>query len=155
MKDKAKTRTGGLEGKIREFKAGCREAGMKITPQRTAIYTELIRTQSHPTADALYKKVKKTYSNISLDTVNRTLLWLAKCGLAFIVEGTGQAKRYDGGGENHQHFLCVKCKRIVDFRHKPFENIKLPPRIENRFKVLRKTVYIEGFCDRCIRKKGN
>ncbi len=154
MKENCITSWAAVEERIKVFKAGCRQAGMKITPQRTAIYTELIKTQSHPTADNLYKRVKKRYSNISLDTVNRTLISLAKCGLAFIVEGTGQPKRYDGGGENHQHFLCVKCKRIVDFYHKPFENIKLPPRIENRFKVLRKTVYIEGFCDKCTRKKN-
>jgi len=34
---------------------------------------------------------------------------------AFVAEGSGNAKRFDGNLQGHQHFKCVKCKRIVDF----------------------------------------
>lgn len=86
---------------------------------------------------------------ISLDTVNRTLLTLAEIGAAFVVEGTGQPRRFDGGLEDHQHFLCIKCGKIIDFHHPPFDNIQLPHEIEGKFKVLRKTVYLEGLCEPC------
>lgn len=141
--------------KLANFKARCKEIGLKVTPQRTLIYTELSNTKTHPTADTLYRHVKKIYPNISLDTVNRTLLTFAEKGLAFIVEGTGQPKRYDADCEHHQHFICIKCKRIIDFSHKPFENIQLPEDIESKFKILRKTVYVEGICDRCSENTKN
>jgi len=86
---------------------------------------------------------------ISLDTVNRTLLTLAEIGAAFVVEGTGQPRRFDGGLEDHQHFLCIKCGKVIDFHHPPFDNIELPHEIEGKFKVLRKTVYLEGLCETC------
>jgi len=97
----------------------------------------------------LYEKVKTIFPSISLDTVNRTLLTLNEIGVAFVVEGSGDAKRFDGGLNEHQHFKCVKCKRIIDFHHKPFDNIKLPVEISKKFTVLRKTVYLEGLCDLC------
>lgn len=138
-----------IDEKIRSFTDLCKKNGLRVTPQRIEIYKELIKTDEHPSAEALYEKVRKTYPNISFDTVNRTLLTLSEIGAAQIVEGTGDVRRFDGGTEKHQHFKCVKCKRIVDFQHKPFDNIKLPSNLEKKFTVLRKTVYVEGICDLC------
>ncbi len=138
-----------LDEKTRWFTSQCRPAGLKVTPQRIAIYRELLKTSEHPSAEILYEKVKKVFPSISLDTVNRTLLTLNEIGVAFAVEGSGDARRFDGELDKHQHFKCVKCKRIIDFHHKPFDNIKLPAEIRKKFKVLRKTVYVEGICDLC------
>jgi len=148
-KGKNKINSMELDEKTRQFTSQCREAGMKVTPQRIAIYRELLKTDEHPSAEMLYEKVKKTFPSISFDTVNRTLLTLNEIGAAFTVEGSGGARRYDGGLNEHQHFKCVKCKRIIDFHHKPFDNMRLPVEISEKFTVLRKTVYIEGLCDLC------
>ena len=75
---------------------------------------------------------------------------LYEMGVANIVEGSGDARRYDAGMDEHQHFRCIKCKRIIDFHHKPFDDIKLPASINKKFKILRKTVYLEGICDQCL-----
>jgi len=126
-----------------------RLAGLRVTPQRIAIYTELLSTDEHPSAETLYERLRPTMTTISLDTVNRTLLKLTEIGAAFVVEGTGQTRRFDAGMHDHQHFRCIKCKRIVDFHHAPFDNIQVPSAIARKFKILRKTVYIEGICDKC------
>lgn len=135
--------------KIERFVAQCRANDLKVTPQRVAIYKELISTDEHPSAERLYEKVRQVFPNISLDTVNRTLLTLSEIGAASIVEGSGDAKRFDGGFDKHQHFRCVQCKRIIDFHHKAFDDIRVPASIAKKFKVLRKTVYLEGICDVC------
>ena len=72
---------------------------------------------------------------------------------AFVVEGSGNAKRFDGNLQGHQHFKCVKCKRIVDFYLKPLDNIEAPVSIGEKFTVFRKTIYLEGICGLC-RKIG-
>ena len=138
-----------VDEKIRWFTGLCKKTGLRVTPQRVEIYKELIKTDEHPSAEILYEKVRKTYPNISFDTVNRTLLTLSEIGAAFIVEGSGDVRRFDGGVEKHQHFKCIKCKRIVDFYHKPFDIIRLPASIDNKFTVLRKSIYLEGICDSC------
>jgi Fur family peroxide stress response transcriptional regulator len=141
-----------VDEKIRCFVELCKKNRLRVTPQRIEIYKELVKTDEHPSAETVYEKVRKTYPNISFDTVNRTLLTLSEIGAAFIVEGSGDVRRFDGGTEKHQHFKCVKCKRIVDFHHKPFDVIRLPASIGNKFTVLRKSVYIEGICDTCEKK---
>ena len=148
IKNKPMSR-GELDETVRAFVDRCRKAGRKVTSQRIAVYRELIRADDHPSAERLYRKVKKLSPSISLDTVNRTLLTLYEMGEASIVEGTGDAKRFDAGTDRHQHFRCIKCKRIIDFHHKPFDDIKVPASISRKFTVLRKSVYLEGLCDRC------
>ena len=146
--------SGELKKKVDAFQVRCREAGLKVTPQRMTVYKTLIESKQHPSADMLYRKVRRIFPNISLDTVNRTLLTLSEIGAASIVEGSGDVKRFDGYLETHQHFKCVKCKRIVDFHHRPFDNIPVPKSISKKFTVLRKTVYFEGICDLCRKRTG-
>lgn len=137
-----------VEQQVSEFERRCHAAGLKVTPQRTAIYRTLLVSKDHPSAEDVYMRVKEEMGSISFDTVNRTLLTLAEIGAAFVVEGTGQPRRFDAGMEDHQHFRCVRCGRIIDFHHSPFDAIETPAELK-RCRVLRKSVYFEGFCDRC------
>ena len=141
-----------IDQKVRGFMDRCRESGRKVTSQRVTVYKELVRSKDHPSAEMLHRKIKRTSPSISLDTVNRTLLTLSEMGEASILEGSGDPKRFDGGMERHQHFRCIQCKRIIDFHHKPFDEIKVPAGIGKKFTVLRKTIYLEGICDRCGRR---
>ncbi len=138
-----------LKKKMDAFQVRCHEVGLKVTPQRMTVYKMLIESKEHPSADMLYQKVRKIFPNISLDTVNRTLLTLSEIGAAFIVEGSGDPKRFDGNLKSHQHFKCIKCKRIIDFHHKPFDYIPVPKSFSKKFTVLKKTVYLEGICNLC------
>lgn len=138
-----------MDKRVDWFTSLCRKRGLKVTPQRVAIYRELVKTDAHPSAEMLYATIRRVFPHISLDTVNRTLLKLAEIGAAFIVEGSGDARRFDGGLGTHHHFRCIKCKRIIDFCHEPFDNVAVPADIEGRFTVLRKCVYLEGICDQC------
>jgi Fur family peroxide stress response transcriptional regulator len=138
-----------MEQKIEDFFKLCREKGLKLTPQRMEIYKALLASKEHPSAETVYDEIRKKMPNVSFDTVNRTLNTLAEIGAAFIVEGTGDVRRFDADCRNHQHIKCVKCKKIFDFSHKSFENVQVPESIASNFKILRATVYIEGLCKTC------
>lgn len=143
--------SGQLEQKISSFRLKCRKRGLRVTPQRVVVYRILVESNEHPSAERVYQQARKELPNISFDTVNRTLLTLNEIGAALVVEGSGDAKRFDGNLEKHQHFKCIKCKRIVDFHYKPFDNIPVSKVISGKFKILRRTVYFEGICDLCNR----
>ena len=138
------------ETRIRAFRDLCHQAHLKVTPQREAVYRALIETKEHPSADRIFQHVRREMPSLSLDTVSRTLNMLSEIGAAFVVEGSGDVRRFDGNVEDHQHFKCVKCKKIVDYHYEPFDHIALPDEIADQFRVLRKTVYVEGICDKCI-----
>jgi len=156
MLSKSDSKNSELKEKIDTFHLSCREAGLRITPQRTAVYKALLESGEHPSANMVLRKVRKIFPSISMYTVNRALLTLNKIGAASVAEGLGNAKRFDRNLESHQHFKCTKCKRIVDFYRRPFDNILILKSLGRKLIILRKTVYFEGICDLCAKKyKGH
>jgi Fur family peroxide stress response transcriptional regulator len=131
------------------FYLKCKEGGLKITPQRTTIYESLINDKGHPSADAIFHKVRDKISNISFDTVNRTLLSFVDIGLLKVVEGYGRPKRFDPDIDNHHHFQCIKCNKIIDFNNEDFDALEVPREIKSRFVITGKKVVLEGICDSC------
>jgi Fur family peroxide stress response transcriptional regulator len=139
----------GLENEIQTFKKFCRKYGWKITPQRVAIYEELVASQKHPSASMIYQRIKTYFPNISLGTVNSTLLAFARKGLAKVVESSGDPKRFDPNLRPHHHFRCTKCGRIIDFLDDTYDALKIPGAIKKKFMVSQKTVLLEGLCEKC------
>jgi len=138
-----------IEKKLEHFKGICKKHKIKLTPQRLLVYEELIKTDEHPSTDMLYQKIRTTFPTISFDTVNRTLLTFHKIGLATLVEGTGNPKRFDGNPQKHHHFQCVKCRKIFDVFHEPYDNLQVPPELQEQFHIFRTNVHLEGLCNTC------
>lgn len=138
-----------LGSTMARFRAKCRHAGLRITPQRAAVYEHLVGSKEHPSATMVFEQVRRRFPDMSLDTVNRTLATLAELRLASVIPGSGDARRFDADLDNHQHFRCLRCGTIIDFECPEFENIRLPRKIREKHKVLTKTLYLQGICEQC------
>jgi Fur family peroxide stress response transcriptional regulator len=134
---------------LNSFTTKCQENNLKVTPQRTAIYQELLGAHDHPSADAIHKRVRKKFPHISLDTVNRTVLAFADLGIVKVVEGYGRPKRFDPNIENHHHFQCIKCHKIIDFHNRGYDQLEVPRDMKSKLTVLNKKVVLEGLCAEC------
>ena len=134
---------------IKQFEEICKQHGLKITPQRTAIYRELVHSDEHPSAVSIHERIKKYFPNVSLDTVNRTLLTFSELGLVNIIEGRGDPKRFDPNLRPHHHFRCIRCGRIIDFYNKEYDALEVPEKLREKFLITGKRVNLEGICDRC------
>lgn len=127
----------------------CAEKRFKITPQRQIIFDEIANATDHPTADAIYQRVKKTLPNISFDTVYRTLLTFTETGVVNLVQGTGGQKRFEPNLHQHHHFICIKCNAIYDFENDAYNDIAVPKDVEKHGAVINKKVVLEGICSKC------
>lgn len=138
----------GIE-RLEEFRRVCREHGLRLTPQRIAIYEELLASREHPAADDIFRRVRPKYPHISFDTVYRTLLTFEQIGLIRAVEGYGEPRRFDPDLSCHHHLRCMRCNKIIDFECEAFEDIELPASIGKEFKVVHKRLVLEGLCGEC------
>jgi Fur family peroxide stress response transcriptional regulator len=135
-----------------ELRCRFRECGLRLTPQRAAIYRALVRTTSHPTAEALYASVRRTYPNISQNTVYYTLSALRRAGLAQEVNYGHDGARFDGNLALHHHLICVACHRIEDVMDERLDRLPLAIAVTKGFEISRHRVEFYGFCEPCRRK---
>lgn len=134
------------------FYKKCKANKLKITPQRVAIYKVLTASSAHPNAEQVHREVKKQFPNISIDTVNRTLLTFAGAHMIDVVEGHGDPRRFDSNQKEHHHFYCVSCHKIFDFEADLLERLTLPPDMEKNFLITGKRICLTGYCDQCRSK---
>ncbi|MGB0131753.1 Fur family transcriptional regulator [Chlorobium sp.] len=137
-------------GEAGRFFELCRAHSLKITPQRTAIYSLLGNCRDHPSADQVYRLIKREFPNISFETVNRTLLTFASIGLISIVESTSGVRRFDPDMKSHHHMHCIRCGRIFDFQHEGYDALEVPGQLNEEFSVLSKRVVLHVICPFCL-----
>jgi Fur family peroxide stress response transcriptional regulator len=138
---------------IDSFRVKCKRHGLNMTPQRVAIYEQLINSKDHPDSDEVFRDVRKSFPDISLDTVYRTLSKFAEIGIVNLVEGYGEAKRYDPDTSRHHHLRCQKCNKIIDFHYEGYDNLRVPKSLQKNFRVKNVKVILEGTCYECAKKQ--
>ena len=143
-----------VENSIDSFISRCKDLGIKVTPQRVAIYRELANTDQHPSAESIYQKIRNYYPNISLTTIYRTLETFEKLGLISVVNILYNAARYDANLEPHHHLVCIACKKVEDYYDNSLMNLDISKKNLANYKVLGYTVQLNGICKDCRRKKS-
>ncbi len=101
--------------KLMSVETKLKAAGMKITPQRTAVLQALMDNPHHPTADDLFKTIRKVYPNISAGTVYHILNTLVSKKVIGKIETADNVVRYDAITEKHHHLYLNDEQEIVDF----------------------------------------
>jgi len=90
-------------------------SGLRLTPQRIAICKTLVETREHPTASAIYDRIKPSYPSLSLATVYNTLDVLVARGKINVLGDAGDGKvHFDADTAPHINLACIKCHRIID-----------------------------------------
>ena len=90
------------------------EKKLRHSHQRDMIYEYLLQTKEHPSADMVYEELKSKIPNLSLGTVYRNLKLLEELGMVRKVTTLNNVERYDACCEDHVHFVCSKCGKIID-----------------------------------------
>lgn len=121
----------------------------KYSRQREAIKEYLSLTKDHPTADTIYIDIRKTYPNISLGTVYRNLNLLVERGEVLKITGMDGSDRYDGNSQDHYHFLCNSCHRIIDIDMESIDHINETANMNFPGKIEGHVTYFFGKCHEC------
>lgn len=91
------------------------EKGLRITPQRLAIFEAILKLYNHPTADDIAAFIKHDYPNVATGTVYKVLDSLVENGLIEKVKTEKDVMRYDAIVENHHHLYDAGSDRISDY----------------------------------------
>jgi len=126
-----------------------RNQGFRITPQRVAIVQYIMNTDSHPSADDLYKAIKKKYPMVSLATVYKTLELLGKIGVVKQLSFP-DGSRYDANTDGHINLVCWNCGKIEDINdEKSLEVLESNVAKKSKYKILGRRFELYGYCNEC------
>lgn len=128
-----------------------KKAGLKATLPRIRILDILENSgQRHMSAEDVYKALLEAGEEVGLATVYRVLTQFETAGLVIRHHFEGGHSVFElDQGEHHDHILCVKCGRIVEFVDEIIEERQLRIAEEKGFAMTDHSLYIFGVCARC------
>lgn len=126
--------------------------GFRMTPQRAGILRLLDGNKSHPSAENIYRRIRRKFPGISFATVYNTLQSLLAAGELTEIRIDRSRSRFDPCTTTHAHLMCVKCGTIADVRAP--RRTPVPAGRPAGFSVLRCNVEFYGICPACGKKAG-
>ena len=116
----------------------------RLTSQKQLIVDYLKSVKNHPSAETIFKQVRKKLPRISLATVYRILNNLKQ--REEILEIPSEQRRYDGNTSSHSHFICQCCKNISDV----FDKCHILKTKKTKVgKIKKYQIYFYGECKNC------
>lgn len=135
-------------GTKEEIIQALKDKKLRVTPQRFAVYANLLNRMDHPTADEILSDLNKDAPTSSQATLYSSLQALRDVGLIRDVLLEEGVCRYDANVGMHHHFRCKCCGAIEDIPWEQFQQVdtaKLRPGLS----VDSYEVTVHGICDRC------
>ncbi len=138
----------------KEFLRLLEQTGETLPPGGEKVLDLFISTDGHVSPD--YLKDRLEAEEVDSATVDNVLHLLCRYGVAqkVVLNGSGPWFEHLHLGADHDHLMCVKCGRVVEFRD---SDLKLSGQKVARgydFQPLVHRMTILGLCPRCRSREG-
>ena len=126
-----------------------KRAGLKVTLPRMKILEILENSNKrHLSAEDIYRVLLDSGEEIGLATIYRVLTQFEGAGLVIRHHfETGQAVFELERGKHHDHLICVKCGKIIEFVDESIEAKQKEIAAKNGFRISDHSLIIYGICD--------
>jgi Fur family transcriptional regulator, peroxide stress response regulator len=130
------------------IKERMKDKGLRITPQRFAVYANLLARNDHPTVETILQDVNRELPISSKASIYTALTVLREVGLVREVLLEEGVTRYDANTSPHHHFICQKCQAIADIPWTTFSSLSLN-QLPSHLHGKEYEVTVKGLCDQC------
>jgi Fur family ferric uptake transcriptional regulator len=122
---------------------------LKHTKQRDAILDIFLEASGHISSEEIYQRIQDEHPSIGYTTVYRTMKLLCDAGLASEHRFDDGVARYEIEHAHHDHLVCVRCGKIVEFESEMIESSQEEIAARYGFRVLRHRHELYGHCESC------
>ncbi len=140
--------------RLQQLEEALRSSGLSLTSQRWIVLEAMLGRGDHPTADEVFEGLKAARSGAARATVFRTLETFVELGLLRRVCHPGSSARYDPNTERHDHLVCLRCEKMVDFKEAGQGKIRLPDARRQGFHINDYSIQFRGLCDACWARRA-
>lgn len=125
-----------------------KEANIIVNKYRVAILSYLSKTKEHPSAESIYREIKKDYPGVSVATIYNNLNTFVENGLINALHTPAGKVLYDGSKDEHAHFYCQKCMKIYDVPTVAIRELESKLTQED-YIIENASLLLEGICPKC------
>ncbi|WP_077338384.1 ferric iron uptake transcriptional regulator [Pseudocolwellia agarivorans] len=126
-----------------------KRAGLKITLPRVKILSILQDpANQHISAEDVYKILLEQHEEIGLATVYRVLNQFDDAGIVSRHHFEGGKSVFElSHKKHHDHLVCLKCGKVVEFEDDMIEQRQLDISKEHNIKLTNHSLYLYGECN--------
>ena len=120
---------------------------------RFKILENFLQTEKHITVDELKEYLAKNTLNFDRQFIKDTLNLMCRFGFAQKRKFHDGQVRYEHRhlGQHHDHMICTKCGKIIEFRNDSLENAQIKIAAQYNFHMLQHKMEIYGICADCMK----
>ncbi len=139
----------GAEARI--FGDFLKSRGLKRTSQRQLVLKEVFSSHGHFEVEELLVRIRASDRRVSRASLYRTLKLLVESGLLREMRLEEKHGHYEHtfGHQHHDHLLCIKCGKLIEFRSPSIEKSQQDVSRRHGFSVTGHRMQIMGYCRRC------
>ena len=122
---------------------------------RFKVLDTFLNTENHVTSAELTQMLNDNGHDLDNEFVRDTLKLMCNFGFA-------RKNRFDNGvvryehwhlGQHHDHIICIKCKKIVEFEEDAIENLQINIASKYGFHMLQHKMELYGICSECLKER--
>jgi Fur family ferric uptake transcriptional regulator len=124
---------------------------------RFKVLEVFLQNEQHLSVEELSELLAKEGHPLDFEFVHETLKLMCQYGFA-------QKNHFDNGvvryehlhlGQHHDHLICTKCRKIVEFTSEEMENLQVRIASAYGFHLLQHKMELYGICQGCLKKQLN
>lgn len=140
-----------------QFKKLFKEKNIDCFEDRFKVLEIFLQTEQHVTTAELTGLLNSGGRKLADAFVTETLELMCRYGFA-------RQRQFDNGqiryehlhlGQHHDHLICTKCKRIIEFRNNKLENLQVKIAAAHGFHMLQHKMEIYGICSDCLQSRAH
>jgi Fur family ferric uptake transcriptional regulator len=141
---------------LERFEKFLQGKSLRLTEARAAIVEAALARSGHYPIEELIADLKRLGIRGSKATVYRTLPLLAEAGIVqpAIVAGDSRSYETTYGADHHDHLVCSRCGRVVEFEFEQFETLQRDVARQHGFRLETHHHELVGTCPECLAKEG-
>lgn len=106
----------------------------------------------HLSAEEIYQQLSEADADLSLATIYRVLTQFESAGLVIRHNFEDGYSVFElDQGEHHDHLVCSKCRKVIEFHDEIIESRQLEIAKKYGFEMNDHSLNIYGICENCRR----
>jgi Fur family ferric uptake transcriptional regulator len=141
---------------LEKFERFLETKSLRLTEARAAIVEAALARKGHYPIEDLIADLKARGIRGSKATVYRTLPLLAEAGILQPAIVAGDSKSYETtfGQDHHDHLICHRCSKVVEFGFEAFEILQREVAGRYGFRLEGHHHELVGTCPECLNREG-